>query len=498
MTEKPQRKETDMNENSSRKQRKTDRRVILVAAIALFILFNVAVTYIFGSLGWFIVTGEPPYYTLSGVTDTYFESVNPDGKRVELTFCMSEDDMEETPTYGRVLDTVKQFAERYGFFTYRHLNVRLDYDALAHYAEEHDTTITESTVIVASPDTGESVIRALSTFYVYDTVGETEDMVYNGEEIIATMVGRVMGGKRPLAVFTTGHGERPTLSLMNHLYSAGYDIKTADVSREGIDGDCALLVVASPLYDFEEYADKNLVSEISRMRSYLSEGGNILVLRAPTGGALPRLDAFLASFGLVTEAETLIKDSASSIDVGGTALLVSYAAGRAENILSTVTEYTDAPLVMGNCGKITLTEGTGFTAYPLLTTSAAAEEYAGGERVSEAPEGGYAVAAVSEIAAGAGETGKMLLINAATFTESILMDTDGYANETLLYAFTEYAAGLATPKGCGTLLINTYPLEGMNRGLAGVWLAVLAVALPLAVTLTGVAVTVRRRQGKRR
>ena len=85
-----------MNENSSRKQRKTDRRVILVAAIALFILFNVAVTYIFGSLGWFIVTSEPPYYTLSGVTDTYFESVNPDGKRVELTLCMSEDDMEET------------------------------------------------------------------------------------------------------------------------------------------------------------------------------------------------------------------------------------------------------------------------------------------------------------------------------------------------------------------------------------------------------------------
>ena len=486
-----------MNENSAGRQRKRDGRMLIAAAVALFALFNIAVTYIFGNLGWFIVTSEPPFYTLSGVTDGYFEAVNPDEKKVELTFCMSEEDMEATPTYGRILDTVKQFAERYEFFSYRHLNVRLDYDALAGYAEEHDTVIDKSTVIVACPDTGESVIRALSTFYVYDEEGESEDMVYNGEEIVATMVSRVMGGDRPRAVFTTGHGERPTLSLMNHLYSAGYDIVTADVSREGIDEKCALLVIAAPLYDFEEYADKSLVSEISRMRDYLLNGGNILLLRDPTGGALPRLDAFLASFGLVTEGEGLLKDSSSSVDVSGTALLVSYAEGRAEGILSTAKDYSDAPIVMGDCGKITVTEGDGYTAYPLLMTSPDAREFAGGKPVSGTPAAGYAVAAVSECAARTGGTGKLLLLNAASFADRILMDTDGYANETFLYAFTEYATELDTPKGCGTLLINTYPLEGMNRGRAGLWLAVLAVALPLTVAVSGVAVTLRRRYGKR-
>ncbi|MBO5755695.1 MAG: Gldg family protein, partial [Clostridia bacterium] len=397
-----------------------------------------------------------------------------------------------------LLDTVRQFAERYDFFTYRHLNVRLDYDILAHYAEEHDTAVTESTVIVSSPDTGESVIRALSTFYVYDTEGETEDMVYNGEEIVATMVGRVMGGKRPLAVFPTGHGERPTLSLMKHLYSAGYDIKTADVSREGIDEACALLVVAAPLYDFEEYADKALVSEISRMRDYLMDGGNILVLRSPKDGGLARLDGFLASFGLVTEAEGLVKDGSASIDVSGTALLVQGASGQAEGLLYALKETSTSPIVMGDCGKITVTEGAGFTAYPLLNTSPSAKEYAGGAQVSSAPEGGYAVAAVSECLSKSGDTGKLLLLNASVFSERILLDTDGYANEALLYVFTEYATELSTPKGCGTLLINTYPLEGMNRGMAGVWLGILAVAAPLAVAVTGVCVMVRRRQGKKR
>ena len=483
-------------ENSYGGKRKKDARVLIAAAVSLFILFNIAVSYIFMNLGWYVVTGEPPYYTLSGVTDDYFEAVNPEGKRVELTFCMSERDMEETPTYGRVLDTVKQFAERYEFFTYRHLNVRLDYEALAGYAEKHDTTIDESTVIVSSPDTGESVLRALSTFYVYDEEGKSDDMVYNGEEIVATMVGRVMGGERPVAVFTTGHGERPTLSLMNHLYSAGYDIKTADISREGIDEKCELLVVAAPLYDFEEYADKTLVSEISRMREFLLDGGNILVLRAPESGALSRLDTFLSSYGLVTEGEGLLRDSGAAIDVNGTALLVSHAAGRAESILSVVSVHSDAPIVAGDCGKIELAPGEGYTAYPLLQSSATAKEYADGTAVSVAPEEGYTVAAISECAARTGGTGKLLLVNAAVFTERILMDTDGYANETLLYAFTEYATGLATPKGCGTLLINTYPLEGMNRGRAGLWLAVLAGALPLTVASVGVTVTVRRRYGK--
>ncbi|MBO7171014.1 MAG: hypothetical protein J6W28_07555, partial [Clostridia bacterium] len=143
-------------------------------------------------------------------------------------------------------------------------------------------------------------------------------------------------------------------------------------------------------------------------------------------------------------------------------------------------------------------EGAGFTAYPLLNTSSSAKEYAGGAQVSVAPEGGYTVAAVSEWLAKTGDTGKLLLLNASVFSERILLDSDGYANESLLYVFTEYAVGMPTPKGCGTLLINTYPLEGMNRGVAGLWLAILGGAAPLAVAVTGVYVTLRRRQGKKR
>ena len=485
-----------MSMQQTREKKKRDGRAIVAAAVSFFLLLNLAVTYIFGSLGWFVTTSEPPYYTLSGVTDAYFEAVNPDGKRVEVIFCMSEREMEETPTYGRILDTVKQFAKRYDFLTLRHLNVRLDYDALQGYAEEHETTVDSSTVIVTSPDTGESVVRALSTFYVYDAENtELQDMVYNGEEVVATMVGRVMGGERPLAVFTTGHGESPTTSLANHLYSAGYDVKTADISRDGIDENCALLVLAAPLYDFEEYADKSLVSEISRMRDYLARGGNLLVLRSPKNGGLKRLDALLASYGLATEETAILKDNASSIDIDGTALLLQGASGKAESLLSALQEISDAPIVMGDCGKITVTEGAGYTAYPLLMSSPAAEEYAEGKRVSVAPDGGYAVAAISEIPSLGGGTGKILLLNAAVFSDRILFDTDGYANEPLLYLFTDYAAGLTTPKGCGTLLINTYPLEGMNRRLAGVWLGILAGAVPLAVAVTGVFVTVKRRQG---
>ncbi len=480
------------------KKRLRQSRVLAIMAVVLWMVFNLVFTYVANNLGWYISAAEPAYYTLSGVTDAYFEKINPEGKRVVLTFCMSEDKLKESPTYGRVLDTVEQFAARYDFFSYRHLNVTLDYKELEVYAEKHDVTISDSTVIVSSPDTGESIVRALSTFYVYDEESEDESMVYNGEEIVATMVSRVMKTERPIALFTTGHGETPTVSLMNQLYSAGYDVTTADISLQSIEEKCSLIVIASPLYDFEEYADKSLVSEISRLRDFMLDGGNILVLRAPENGALPRLDAFLASFGLVTAGEAYLTDTSAAIDIDGSALLLSYAEGRAEGILSTVKDTTSAPMVFADCGKITLQEGEGYEAYPLLFTSSSAAEYLGGERISQADDTGYAVAAVSECAAKNGGTGKLMLINAANAADKILLETDGYANETLFYAFAEYGSGLVTPKGCGVILINTYPLEGMNRQVANIWLAILAVGCPLAVSVAGTVVVLRRKAGKAR
>ena len=480
------------------KTRLRQSRVLALAAVILWLVFNLVFTYVANSLGWYISAAEPAYYTLSGVTDAYFEKINPDGKRVVLTFCMSEDKLKESPTYGRILDTVEQFAERYDFFTYRHLNVNLDYKELEVYSEKHDTAISENTVIVSSPDTGESLVRSLSTFYVYDEESEDESMVYNGEEIVATMVSRVMKTERPIALFTTGHGEAPTVSLMNQLYSAGYDVTTADISMGSIEKDCSLIVIASPLYDFEEYADKTLVSEISRLREFLLDGGNVLVLRAPENGALPRLDALLASFGLVTDGSAHLSDTGAAIDIGGSALLLSYAEGKADGILTAVIDTTDAPMVLADCGKITVEQGEGYSAYPLLLTSSSAVEYKDGERVSQAGENGYTVAAVSECAARTGGTGKLMLVNAANAADRILLETDGYANETLFYAFAEYASGLTTPKGCGVILINTYPLEGMNRQVASVWLAVLAIGVPLAVGTVGAVVVLRRKAGLRR
>lgn len=473
-----------------------ESRVLILAAVVLFLAVNLVLSYLASAHGWYFLVTDNQYYTLSGVTDAYFDKVNPSASRVELYFCMSEEELNENPTYGRIYDTVRQFDERYDFFTVSHLDTYYDFEVLERFAKEHDVTLTSQSVIAYSPDTGASIVRELSTFYIYDTEDTTnDDMVFNGEETVASLVERVVRTEaRPVALFTTGHGELSTVSMMNHVFSAGYDVETGDIASNEIPEACELIIISCPKYDFEEYADQTLVSEVSRLRAFVARGGTLLFLRSPDAGSLPRLDAFFASMGLSAEAG-VIKDANASTDLSAISLLLRYDEGEGAAVIrDRARSYNTAPIVAAEVSPLVLTAGAGYTVTPLLRTHESAVHSFRGETVSTAPDGGYTVAAMSEIPVKDGSTGKAILIGASSFTGQDVMETDGYANEEFLYALIEHATGEHTPIGCGVVLLNTYPLAGMTRGTANGYLAVFAALIPLAVAVTGVFVLRRRDQ----
>ena len=144
--------------------KETESRVWTVAAVLLFLAANLLLSYLAGHLGWYFYATDPMYYTLSGVTDEYFDAVNPEENEVKLYFCMSESEMRENATYGRILDTVEQFRERYDFFSVAHLDTYFDYETLERFAAAHEQELDNQSVIVECPKTGKSEIRSLATF----------------------------------------------------------------------------------------------------------------------------------------------------------------------------------------------------------------------------------------------------------------------------------------------------------------------------------------------
>ena len=462
-----------------------ESRLFVLAAVLLFLVLNLLLTYLANTYGWYFLAIDPMYYTLSGATDEFFEEINPEDARVEFYFCMSETELNENHTFGRILDTVKQFEERYEFFSIKHLNTYYDFALLDQFAKEHDTELTNQSVILYSPDTKRSEVRSLSTFYYYDTEDSTnDDMIYNGEEIVASLTSAVLGVERQSVLFTMGHGEAPTVSLLNAFYSAGYDVLTEDISSGDIPEEVKIVVIAAPRYDFEEYADATIECEITRLRAFVERGGTVIYLRNASAGKLPRIDAFYSDLG-ITPAEGMISDPTYAVDTSGKAVLLRYDEGEgAKSIREYALSYNASRLVAAGTSPLSLSAG----AVSLLTTYSTAYHEVKGEKVSTAPDTGYTVAAVNHLSNG----GNVALISAEAFAEIDTMETDGYGNKEFLFALLRDATGASAPIGCGVLQINTYPLEDMTRGTANLYLAVFGVSIPLAVAVAGFLVIRRR------
>ncbi len=474
-----------------------ESRLLITAVILLFLVLNLLLAFLANTYGWYFLAVDPMFYTLSGVTDEYFEQINPEGHRVEFYFCMSRAALSENNTFGRILDTVEQFDEKYDFFTVKHLDTYYDYELLERFSKDelgNDIDITSQSVIVYCPDSGApALVRSLSTFYYYDAEDTTnDDMIFNGEEIVASLVAASLKKDRPDALFTTGHGEAPTASFMNAFYSAGYDVVTGDLSAQDIPEGTEVVVIASPKYDFEEYADKTIECEISRLTDFVRAGGTVICLRSTAAGSLPRLEGFYSRYGIIAEGG-IITDPTHSVDPTGKSVLLRYDGGEgAADLREYALSYNGSRLVAAGVSPIRTEAVVGATAVPLLRTHDTAYNLVSGETASVAPAEGYTVAALAATDEYHGKRGHVAMIAAEAFADIDSMETDGYGNKEFLFSLFRETMGAVSPIGCGVVQINTYPLEDMTRGTANVYLAVFAGAIPLAVALTGFFVLRRR------
>ena len=161
-------------------------------------------------------------------------------------------------------------------------------------------------------------------------------------------------------------------------------------------------------------------------------------------------------------------------------------------IQSAVTTATGNPIAVdaatGRACAITLTASDKATPSALLKTYDSARLYSkDGTLLDE----GHAFIAAAVAATHTG--GKLVLFGSGTFTDEILMETDGYANKDIILSLAQETEGIVSPIGCGTVIINAEPLEHLTRGESVVYFLLLTVLLPASVLAVGTVIWVRRR-----
>lgn len=354
-------------------------------------------------------------------------------------------------------------------------------------------SVEDGSLIVVSGE--KSVVLAASDLYDYDysdyyTTG-SYSVTFGGENKITAALYRVTGSQELHVYYTTNHGETLTDTLKEALEAQNLTVSQLDLLTDSIPEDCDLLLINDPQQDFS--AAGSLVDEMSALRSYLKNGGH-LMLTTDSYYSTPNLDGLMAEFGL-TRTKGLVVEGDSSHYLNGYPyyLLPDYATDTESGVLDSID--TSRRVLLQMAQGITMTETDGVTAEALLVSSESSYSKTAGYEMTTAqqedgdPDGPFALAVyASNDTTGA----EVVWVNCGNMdNEAVYQTVPG--NVTFLQGC---AAALAGQKG--TALVESKALEAAPITISGHTAAVLGLVfvliLPAAVLAIGAVVVLLRRR----
>ncbi|MBO7304079.1 MAG: Gldg family protein [Clostridia bacterium] len=475
--------------------------------IAVVMVVNIFLYIVVQAFGLYLYKIENDDLSLSGATDALFAEAISEGKKVKVSFCMTEDVIKTHDTGAFVYKTAKYFEERYEGF------IELDFINIITQRNEHGelislskyktdmygakTPIYASSVIFEYEDNYRVVSDTYTTagfapFFVLDS--ELQADAYNGEEVFAGMVSWVLSSEHKRAYFTSHHGETADLAFSNLLSYAGYYVDLIDLRKEEVPKDADLVIISNPTSDFE--SGSGLRAEIDRLKSYADEGGNIMVMLDPYVKTLATLEAFLAEYGIAfsttenkqgKKIRNMIKDPNGAVMTDGFTLVTEYSSDPlAKAIEKAVSTYTDGSVLVREVSALSLSDG----AKPLLISSSSSVLEAGGKTVARG--GSYCAAAYASRDTENGKT-NIFVVPSAYIAVSDAIVTTGYSNRDFMYAIFEYLYGAkGMPYGSNVAVYDAETLENLKMGTAKIYTAII-MAIPATITLVGVAVITKRK-----
>lgn len=476
-----------------------------VVLLAILIALNGIVYALTNHFGLYLRPNDASTMDLSDAVDPLFKQMEKENRKVEILFCMAEEDLEYHDTGAFVYYTAKQMAERYkNVISIEYMNILTKMDSTgksrAPLMDKYKAALSEgevlrdtSVVFTYTSAAGQSSYRVLTdntsigfaSFFTLDAQGNA--VAYNGEEILASMSVLSTDKEPKVAYFTQYHGEIVDVSMTSLLICAGYDIRVLNLRDSEVPADCALLVISAPQTDFEKASEGSGVrTEIERLSTYLENGGHVLAtthsyLKTP----LKNLDAFFEAQGISVIREDgvtgIVKDNAGSLPTDAYTLVASYAEGALKNTLEAR---------VPNYGGVVLTESAALKlsgdAKSLLVSSSSATLEANGETIDR--EGDYALAAATKVG-----RGDLVVIPSVYLTATDAMTSNTYSNRAFVYGLIETLyGGEDLPYGCHTVNLMTDMLENLTARAARIYTAVILL-IPAALTIGGFVFLRRRR-----
>jgi hypothetical protein len=341
-------------------------------------------------------------------------------------------------------------------------------------------------VIIAYAD--EYLVCPAISFFALDSQNYVTS--YNGEEVFVSNILWVSTPDHPTAYFTVNHGESMPTSLYYALVRAGYRVDVLDLaSVERVPEDAGLVLIASPLYDFQRTAEGAVfVSEITKLEDYLASGGKLFVSVDPNYiDRTPKLLSFLAEYGLMVSDGVLIDENGALPGSGGYSLVSGFGStGLSASLAARVG--AERRTVLSYAAPLTAFEGERASAEALLYSPAGASLKLRNGNVADG--GGRPLLAMAKMNEG---EGKILFVCSSYLAATDMMNGAGYGNKPLVYALLSELGAKNVPLGIDAVTVDRTAIEDLSLGEVRLYTALTVAAIPTAV-LAGGLIYCRRRK----
>jgi len=153
---------------------------------------------------------------------------------------------------------------------------------------QRGTRVENQDLIVTS---GEHFRRyGIKDLVTLDSAG-TRLLSVRAEQQITGAIAQMHSRDTPMVRFSDGHDERPSHALMALFGSNNYQVARLTLAVQRIADDVDMFVVASARRDFT-------TPEIAEIERFLVRGGSLMVFLAPSVQPLPQFEALLARWGI--------------------------------------------------------------------------------------------------------------------------------------------------------------------------------------------------------
>ena len=261
--------------------------VITILGILLVLAANVVMEGMTDRLGWQTDLTENSRYAISEETEKVLGEL---AKDVEITVLNKESALAEGSAYAaQAYQILKQYRRGSDHI---HLSF-LDLAENPTFASRYPDLALSAWMILVEAEEKREVL----------TFAEMFDIAEDGNTITASRVEQkvtnailsVTSETKPVAEVLTGYGSSEPEELMDLLASSQFEVRTRSLLTEEISQDADVAVLYAPEGDLES-------ASLKKLDSWLDNGGeqgkSLFLFLTPNSGEMPRLQEFLADWGL--------------------------------------------------------------------------------------------------------------------------------------------------------------------------------------------------------